>query len=399
MSSTDSFAASSEASASSASAAVLESPSDIAVQKPAQNTTKSIDEILFTRCPVPTATGIAYNLGWLGEHFKPDGINIATIQDSPALWRHHYDHDVPHLIREGGNVLALAARAQGAPTRLIGLTWIEEGQAILVRPGSGITEPGHLKGRRLALPTYVHNSIPSHVRGTSISRAMSLHGYKGALAFAGLTFDDVDFVEVDGGNWDRPSATPPDRNGSASPAAGVRARGWWALTALLECKVDAVYVKGAAAADAARLHGAIVGIDLDRLPNRRFRVNNGTPRPITVHENLLRHHPDIVTRFLVQTLRAADWAAGHLPELQQILQAETSGSGEGVAAAYREGFHLTLHPDLSDERLELLEQQKKFLWLQGFQDFDFSLRDWVARAPLDAAYALREELRKGGRWL
>ena len=33
------------------------------------NSINKPDEIWFTRCPVPTATGIAYKLGWLGEAF------------------------------------------------------------------------------------------------------------------------------------------------------------------------------------------------------------------------------------------------------------------------------------------------------------------------------------------
>jgi hypothetical protein len=28
----------------------------------------------------------------------------------------------------------------------------------------------------------------------------------------------------------------------------------------------------------------VVAVDLDALPDPRFRVNNGTPRPITVHQ-------------------------------------------------------------------------------------------------------------------
>ena len=61
-------------------------------------------------------------------------------------------------------------------------------------------------------------------------------------------------------------------------------------------------MKGAAAAEAAKRLGAVVGIDLDKLPERRFRVNNGTPRPITVHQDFIEQHFDLVVRFLEQTL-------------------------------------------------------------------------------------------------
>jgi len=350
----------------------------------------ALNQLWFTRCPVPTATGLAYKLGWLTEEFAKDGISIATLQEGPQeLRRHHYDHGIDSLIREGGNILALAARAQREPTRLIGLTWIDEWQSILVRADSGISEPKHLKGLRLALPTYSDNPIPSHVRGTSIGRGMSLHGYKGALAYAGLTFDDVEFVEVDSGQR--------YANRAESDAAIAAGRTSWALQALVDGKVDAVYVKGAASVDAARRHGVVVGIDLDKLPERRFRVNNGTPRPITVHESLLENHFDLVVRFLEQTLRAADWAAENLDDVRKILQQETRGSGDGVAAAYRDDFHKFLHPDLSEERLALFEQQKKFLWLHGFIERDFDLNAWADQRPLQEALKRRAAAKQAGK--
>lgn len=332
-----------------------------------------LQEIWFTRCPVPTATGLAYKLGWLGEEFARDGIRIAAIQDAPReLARHHYDHEIPTLIREGGNLLALAARAQGAPTRLIGLTWIDEAQSIIVRPDSAIRAPEHLKGARVALPTYVHRDIPAHVRGCSIARGMSLHGIKGALSLAGLTLDDVTLVEVGSGEGAR------QQLGSL----------WSGLDELLKGRVDAVYVKGASAVEAARARGLVVGIDLDRFADRRTRVNNGTPRPITVHESLLENHFDLVVRFLAQTLRAADWAAQNLQGVYDILKGETRAGEEGVTAAYRDGFHRSLHPDLSAERLDLLRIQKTFMWLHGFLDADFDLDAWADPGPLAAAREL-----------
>jgi ABC-type nitrate/sulfonate/bicarbonate transport system substrate-binding protein len=338
-------------------------------------------EIWFTRCPVPTATGIAHALGWLREEFAGDGIRVATIQDAPAeLSRHHYDHGIPTLIREGGSLLALAAKAQNAPTKLIGLTWIDEAQAIIVRPDSNISEPRHLKGARVALPAYVHRDIPAHVRGSSIARGMSLHGIKGALTIAGLTLDDVTFVEVGSGQ------------GRRSENLGEL---WAGLDQLLNHHVDAVYVKGASAVEAARRRGLAVGIDLDRFPDRRTRVNNGTPRPITVHESLLETHFDVVVRFVAQTLRAADWAAANLRGVQDILKRETRAGDEGVAAAYRDGFHANLHPDLSAERVDLLRLQKTFMLVHGFLDSDFDLDAWLDPRPLAAARELLNAKRSG----
>ena len=343
------------------------------------------DEIWFTRCPVPTATGIAYKLGWLTEAFAADGIALKTLQESSAeLGRHHYDHRLPTLIREGGNMLAFGARAQGEPTKLIGLTWIEESQLILARPESGITSATDLKGKRLALPGWSSNPIASHVRGTSIARGMSLAGYKGVLAFAGLTLDDVDLVET------------PDslRNIGGSGRDLDRRQGpsrLWPIEALVAGEVDAIYVKGAAALDQAREHGLVIAVDLDALPAPRFRVNNGTPRPITVHQSLLDNHFDLVVRFLAVTLRAADYVANDPAALRDILEFETAGSSEAVDQAYAK-LHEGLHPTLDPERLALFDLQKKFLFTHGFLDADFPLADWIDPRPLEAARAFNAQL-------
>jgi ABC-type nitrate/sulfonate/bicarbonate transport system substrate-binding protein len=332
----------------------------------------TIDTIWFTRCPVPTATGLAYKLGWLAEEFAPDGIRVRTLQDEPELRRHHYDHELTSLVREGGNLFSIPARGQGAQTKLIGLTWIDEWQSILVRPDSDIRAPVDLAGKRLALPAFRPADLRENKRGRSIARGMSLAGYAGALASAGLTLSDVTLVEV-----------PHEELGGER--ANQLGRLWTGIEALAAGRVDAVYVKGASAAEAAREHGVVVGIDLDKLPDRRHRVNNGTPRPITAHVELIERHPDLLVRFLVQTLRAAEWAKTNLPAVREILASETRAGAEGVEEAYRDDFHLTLAPDLSDERVELFRQQKRFQLVHGFLDRDFDFDAWIDRRPIEEA--------------
>lgn len=346
-----------------------------------------VDTLWFTRCAggrgggVPTASGIAYKLGYLTEEFSNDDIKLLTLQEDagPELQHNHYDHQLPTLIREGGNLFAIPAKAQGAQTRLIGLTWIDEAQSIIVRPGSDIRSPKDLKGKRLGLPRLRAVDIAENRRGRSITRYGSLSGYKGALASAGLSIDDVKLVEIGTPN---PEAT-----------SGRLYAGWGeSLEAVANGEVDATYVKGGAAQDGARRLGLEVAIDLDKLPERRFRVNNGTPRPVTVHEHFLNNHYDLLVRFLTQTLRAAEWAKTNLAGVSQILQEETGATAEGVAAAYRDGFHLTLAPDLSTERLELFRQQKEFLLGYGVLDRDFDFDAWVDFRPLSDANSRLQEI-------
>ncbi|MFF9350597.1 ABC transporter substrate-binding protein [Streptomyces sp. NPDC014734] len=318
--------------------------------------------IWFTRCPVPTATGIAADRRWLTEEFAPDGIEVRSLQDAaPGADRAaHFTHALPGLFREGGNVPALWARSRGERTRLIGLTWIEERQTVLVAPGSGIRGAGALRGLRLG--------VPAHDIAIDFWRAMALRGFAGALSSAGLGPDDALRVDV--------------------PAAGHE--GQWAaeLDALRRGEVDAVYVKGARAVEAARRAGAEVAVELDDLPDRRFRVNNGTPRPITVHQHLLDDHPDLVDRFLAVLLRAADWAAGRPGEVARILGAETGAGADGVAGAYRPGTHLALRPDLSADRLTLLAAQEAGLRAHGFLPEPVDVTAWADPEPLRRAAAL-----------
>jgi ABC-type nitrate/sulfonate/bicarbonate transport system substrate-binding protein len=330
-------------------------------------TSAGLDTIWMMRCPVPAATGVAFALGYMGDSFAHDRIAVRRIvegglnvvEPDPARQQRH-------LFSEGSNIRALAARSQGEPTRVIGLTWIDERQAIIVRPDSGVMEPGDLKGLRCALPAF------AATKGESIARGMALRGIGNALSLGGLGLADVELVEI------------PVRPRQPPSVDGMR-RFWRGLEWLAAGKVDAVYVKGAAAADAAERLGLVVGVDLDAYPSRLARINNGTPRPIVVHQHMLDNHLGLVERFLEQTLRAADWAATHHADLKPILAKETWSSIAGVETAYRNGFHRALHPALSPDRVGMLATQAEFLWLSGFLESPVDVAAWIDPRPLAAA--------------
>jgi ABC-type nitrate/sulfonate/bicarbonate transport system substrate-binding protein len=329
-----------------------------------------IQHLWYTRCNVPTASGIAFNLGWLSERYAADGVTIGALQDAPAeIAQCHYDHLLPSLIREGGNVPALVARSSGSRTRLVGLTWIDERQAIVVRPDTKIATPRDLAGARIAVPSW------TKTRMTSMARAMALHGFANALALGGLSLGDVDIAELPLGD-----ILPPGR---LREAQGLES--WPALRLVADGRADAAYVKGAEAAQAAEEAGLTIAINLDLAPDARSRVNNGTPRPLTVHEQLLAERPDWVVAFLAQTLRAAQWAARNPRETREVVARETRATVERLDEVYGSDFHLHLHPDLSAERLGHLDSQKTFLLRHGFLERDFDIGAWVSPDPLEAA--------------
>lgn len=335
--------------------------------RPGPDLSAGLDTIWMMRCPVPAATGVAFARGYMADAFAPDGIAVRRIVEGGLnLVERDPARQQRHLFSEGSNIRALAARSQGAPTRVIGLTWIDERQAIVVRPDSGVMQPGDLKGLRCALPAF------ATTKAESIARGMALRGIENALSLGGLDLADVELVEI------------PARPRQVPSVEGMR-RFWRGLEWLAAGKVDAVYVKGAAAADAAEQLGLVVGVDLDAYPSRLARINNGTPRPIVVHEHMLDNHLDLVERFLEQTLRAADWAATHLADLKPILAQETWSSIAGVDTAYRNGFHRALHPGLPPDRVGMLQAQAEFLWLAGFLDSPVDVGAWIDPRPLAAA--------------
>ena len=346
----------------------------------------TIEALWYTRCPVPTASGIAHGLGTLTDAASSAGLDFRILQDADAQTAlHHFDHQLTGLIREGGNVPALSARAAGAPTRLIGLTWVDEAQQILVASGSDIASAADLAGRRIAIPAWAADG------GRSFPRAMALHGFSSALALAGLTLADVVVVEVDVERAPEvrgAATTPADRDAAPSRSDRGRAVTTAGLHELLAGTVDAIYVKGGRGRDAAREHGLRVAVELDTETPRRGRVNNGTPRPITVHSQLLHEHPEVVVDFLVRSLDAAAWAATDLSGVRDLLARETFAEGAGVEDAYGEDLHVGLVPTLDAERLDLLAVQEQFLYTHGFLEGRVDVADWADPAPLEQARAI-----------
>ena len=105
-------------------------------------TNNAISEVWYTRCPVPTPVGLAAQLGYLEENFRKDGVTLKSIIDSPDrnIRQSHFNHTLDWSFRHGGNVPPIRARSEGRKTRLVGITWTDEFQAIITLPGSGIRQ-------------------------------------------------------------------------------------------------------------------------------------------------------------------------------------------------------------------------------------------------------------------
>lgn len=166
---------------------------------------QAINELWYTRCPVPTASGIALELGWLSEEFHRLGITLSSVRDSSEadVRLAHFSHSLPGLFREGGNIPAIWARSVGQDTSVVALTWVDEYQAILTRPDSGLRTPADLRGARIGLPLQTGQRI-------DFARAMALRGVVSALELGGLTTNNVSLIDIPS---EQPIFAGAERNG------------------------------------------------------------------------------------------------------------------------------------------------------------------------------------------
>ena len=327
-------------------------------------------ELWYTRCPVPTASGIAQHYRWLHRAFADIGVELQSVRaaDDRTTRDAHLDHTLPGMFREGGNIPAIWARAKGQDTAVVGITWVDEQQVILARGDSSVHTVADLRGQRLGVPK-------QGSEGIDFARGMALHGLVNTLRVAGIAVGDVTLVDV--------AIKPVDLK------EGVPTRPIYpALDALLADEVDVIYAKGAQGAALAERHGLRLVFDINAHPDPHARINNGTPRPITVDRALAVNRPDLIARYLVVLLRTADWAKTHRDEVVAAVAAETGTKPGDVLQAYGPDFHHHFRAGLSADYIAALEEQKDFLRDWGFLAGDFAVGDWILDEPLRRAEAL-----------
>jgi ABC-type nitrate/sulfonate/bicarbonate transport system substrate-binding protein len=321
--------------------------------------------IQVDRSPIPTATGIAHQLGWLEREAALDGTSLsvgggrteAPPRSSLLSAAAHSDH-----LWEGDSTRALWERSEGRATRLIGLTWVETFQAVVSLPDAGIPGPDQLAGRRLALPFDRAASVDVH-------RAAASRGLHAALGLAGIFPGEVAHVDVDAS----------DELGDPYAAE---------LAALTSGDVDAVFVAGAAGAAAAARIGAVTVANVGCHLDPAVRTSGTTPAAIVVDAALLEQQPNVVVRLLAVLMRAGAWAQLNAPDATELLALETGTSVRDVRTAHGVNWPDQLHVDLSHRKLDALRAQADFLVTHGFLPRALDLGAWVDPRPLGVAREL-----------
>jgi ABC-type nitrate/sulfonate/bicarbonate transport system substrate-binding protein len=331
-----------------------------------------LSEIWYTRCGVPTPVGLAARLGLLQEAFAREGITLNSIIDSndTTIRSSHYDHHLAYSFRHGGNVPPIRAKSQGTPTRLVGITWTDEFQAIIALPSSGIRTTRDLAGRRFGIPRRPAGGL------VDVSAATALKGLVSALSLEGMTHEEVEIVDI-------PLPQSALEGGEESRLHGLRRRQTYGpeIAALLRSEVDAIYVKGTPGVAVANLVAAQTIVEFGFHPDPRIRINSGSPRVLTVDRHLADDRPDLVVTLLQALRRTSDWAETHPEEVRRFIANETGSSEEVVAAANGPELHRHLGIGLEPELIDAVSHYKDFLYEWGFLADDFNVNDWLDWRP------------------
>jgi len=339
---------------------------------------KSVNSIYYARCPVPTASGIAFQRGMFEDAFAGSDTSVRNIRElGPAHANTHFDHNLDNFIREGGCTPAIWARSNGMATRLLGITFMREPLGVYVRvddPADGIQA---LAGRRLALPVWPRLIF-------NFWRVAAHKGLLAALDAHGMTASDVEFVDV-------PEDKDPHRrlnlSKSETGASDDSSEYGGQLEALLNGEVDAIFAKGAESAIVVRQSGGRIRLlyDVNQSANISHQVNNSTPRLLTCSENLLENHSQTVDTYLSTIVSAAQWAGDNPHELQAFVARECAINVEDIDKFFPAGYESDFLPSLSEEFIDVANTMKQFMLRHSYIEGDFSIEDWACPEPLLAA--------------
>jgi ABC-type nitrate/sulfonate/bicarbonate transport system substrate-binding protein len=346
----------------------------------AQKKSAAVTEAIYTICPVLVASHIAVHKGWLEAELKKVKGSQKYLWSLPAEnWLSHFNHTLPNQFRDGGNIPAIHARSEGQRTRLIGLTFSNDGGQILTRVGSGINKVADLKGRKIGLYQRAKTDRVDFWRATA-DRGILL-----ALDLAGLNRKQVEVVDLTVAGPDYPSTEPTKNSAERFGAAATGANPHYGaeIEALLTGKVDAIY------ANRGRSHlfqrdGKVKAIeDLGQHPDWTLQVAN-SPFTITVSEELAAAHPEIVVAYLRAAIKAGRWIEANRDEAADIFGGIISyWAGKCILRSEVAKYHFV--PNLSPKNLAGVEVGKQFLLDQGYIRNDVNVAQWADHTFLELA--------------
>jgi ABC-type nitrate/sulfonate/bicarbonate transport system substrate-binding protein len=336
-------------------------------------------DLWYTRCQVPTAFGFALYRGLFEEEFPAGGpVRFSALQDAgdPRIAQSHFTHVQPRSMRHGSCYPAIWAQANGAHTRVVGLSSLRASQTVLAASQSNIHKPHDLKGKRLLIVSRPGEQI-------DYLYATTLRIYETALASAGLTFADVELIEY---RVDRPfivdRITQHYQHGAVTSTRSGRTGLWEdSVPALLRGEVDVITCGGSIGTPSLQMQellGLQIVFDMARVDDDVACATNSNPLVFAIKSDLIEEHPELVRRVLARVVQASELAM-HLPaEAIRCIAREQSVSEALAQKAWGDGLYDTLRLDLHPFKVAALKSQVEFLHSIGAIAAPIDVDDWLA---------------------
>ncbi|MGQ2386738.1 ABC transporter substrate-binding protein [Acinetobacter ursingii] len=336
--------------------------------------TQPLDTLWYTRCPVPTGLGISIQKGWLKEKFGGQQIEIKSIRESNSkdIRNSHFNHTLANSVRHGGSIPAIWAYASGQKTKVIGLSWADEVQLLLTRYDSNIKTVADLKDKRFGPPLNQDALI-------DFSRAQAIRGLENALKTVDLDVSDLELVDCLRADILTAQQQQPEENDSSFYGNRNKINASAEIVALIKGDVDAIFLKGAHAAQIAHDFALHTIIDIGSHPDPTLRSNNGTPRTLTVDEDFLNQYPEQAQSIVDAVLQAEQWAHAHADETHRYLAKECNSSEQWVHTAYGTDAHLKLNTNFDEISIVALQDLSDFLYRWNFIPAQINVREWLAQ--------------------
>jgi ABC-type nitrate/sulfonate/bicarbonate transport system substrate-binding protein len=340
-------------------------------------------DVWFTRCPVPTAFGLAAASGELARDLKAIGVelrSLATSQD-PTVRVTHFTQRQPRGFRHGGNIPPLVAASRGARVSIVGLSVAPSNAGLLALPSSGIDSPRALAGKTIGVARRIDDPV-------DFWRASALQAVERALEAAGLDASQVRIQEI-----------PVQRTFVADSTSSTQATAnLWDSTfmlgfqreeiaALLSREVDVIFSEGSGSIVTRAITGATVVYDAGATHPESPRSTNLRPLTLSVDTDLLESEPEVVDAVVKATRKAAVVAARDRSAAIRALAAEVGVPEELLVPSFSETLTSELDIDLSDYRIRLLEEQLAHLVKHGFITRAPSLARLIETGPLERVHA------------
>jgi ABC-type nitrate/sulfonate/bicarbonate transport system substrate-binding protein len=333
---------------------------------------------------VGNATEIAISKGWLREEYGKCGTRFTWIRDLPeSEWIKHYTQEPPLSFRDGGNIPPIWAKSRGIETNVIGLKFLSQSQAVLVRPDSAIRNLDDLRAKKLAVSRHINARV-------DFWWATEKRAWNTILRYANLTEKNVQMIELTSEKKFHHQRAESDAAFFSADKNSLEFQKE-ELDALKSGEVDAIYTYGGRASHIESLGLARKIFDIAE-HGSELEINNLYPDVITVGAEFAEKNPDLVKTYMSCVLKASSWAENNRDEVLRIFAKGSFVPVQAFESSVAYDFNKHLTPDLSEASIAALESQKDFLLEIGFIENDFDVRSWINPRFLEEAF--REALDK-----